>query len=169
MIYMVKKLLSGFPPIIGNKPIVLILGSMPSVTSLEKQEYYGFKHNRFWKVMSYIFECDLKDYEDKKQLIQDYHIILWDVIATCVREGSLDSNIKEVTCNNIEALLINYPTIEKVICNGKKSQELFLKHFSHLNIQCIYLPSTSNANRSIKEVELFDIWKKELVYLRFNY
>ena len=36
-------MLKGFDPIIPEKPRLMILGSMPSVTSLDKQEYYGFE------------------------------------------------------------------------------------------------------------------------------
>ena len=46
-------MLKGFAPIIAKQPRVMILGSMPSVTSLEKQEYYGFAHNRFWNCLLY--------------------------------------------------------------------------------------------------------------------
>ena len=32
----------GFDPIIAEEPRVMILGSMPSVTSLERRQYYGY-------------------------------------------------------------------------------------------------------------------------------
>ena len=51
-----------------------------------------------------------------------------------------------------------YPTLHTVICNGKKSEGLYQKHFSQLPLRQIYLPSTSNANRTIKEEALFDRW-----------
>lgn len=155
-------MLKGFDPIIAKDPKVMILGSMPSVTSLEKQEYYGFKHNRFWKIMADVFACELNDYEDKKQVILNHHMILWDVIGMCERNGSLDSAIRNEVCNPIDELIHTYPTIQKVICNGRKSYDLYQKHFSFLDVTCIYLPSTSNANRSIKEDVLFEAWRKEL-------
>ena len=58
-------MISGFLPIIGNEPKMMILGSMPSITSLEKQEYYGFKHNRFWKIISAYFQIEFNSYEEK--------------------------------------------------------------------------------------------------------
>lgn len=153
-------MLQGFKPIIGTNPRVLILGSMPSVTSLSKNEYYGFAHNRFWKFMSQIFACELPTYEDKKTLIENNSIILWDVIQSCEREGSLDSAIRHEVVNDIDSLVKDYPSLSYVVCNGKKAYDLYQKHFSHIALPCISLPSTSNANRTIKEEELFEEWKK---------
>lgn len=135
---------------------------MPSVTSLDKQEYYAFKHNRFWKILSTVYQMPITTYEEKKNIIYTQHLILWDVIKTCEREGSLDSNIKHEQVNPIDELIQIYPTIQKVLCNGKKSYQLYQKHFSHLPIECISLPSTSNANRTIKETLLFQMWKEAL-------
>lgn len=151
-------MLTGFEPIISNDPIVLILGSMPSVVSLEKNEYYGFKYNRFWKIMSAFFDIPLHTYEDKKMLIKKHQMILWDVIQCCEREGSLDSKIRNEQCNDIRALLKEYPSVQAIICNGKKSYSLYQKHFKDIDIKVICLPSTSNANRSIKEHDLFKQW-----------
>lgn len=152
-------MIKGFKPIVGENAKLLILGSMPSITSLSKNEYYGFKYNRFWKIMFYFFNEEYSDvYEDKIQLLKKHHIALWDVISHCEREGSLDSKIKDEICNDIESIIEQYPTIQAVLCNGKKSYDLYIRHFSNIELPCFYLPSTSNANRSIKENELFDKW-----------
>lgn len=144
----------------------MILGSMPSVTSLEKQEYYGFKHNRFWKIMETVFHMPIDTYEAKQAIIYQHHILLWDVIGECEREGSLDSKIKHEVVNNIAEMLQDYPNIDRIICNGRKSYDLYQKHFSQLAITCTYLPSTSNANRSIKEDVLYEKWIQELSVLK---
>lgn len=155
--------LHGFDPIVSPHPKALILGSMPSVTSLEKQEYYGFSHNRFWKIMQAYFHIDLPDYEAKKQLIRDHSIILWDVIGTCEREGSLDSAIRNVECNDIAGLIQTHPSIALILCNGKKSYELYQRYFAkQIAIECVALPSTSNANRTISEAQLFEQWFAQL-------
>lgn len=155
-------MLKGFAPILAKEPYAIILGSMPSVTSLEKQEYYGFQHNRFWKIMNTLFDMSIQTYEQKQQIILENHLILWDVIGECEREGSLDSKIRKEKVNDIAALVANYPSLRMVICNGKKSYELYQKHFSKLSLTCIYLPSTSNANRTIKEIDLFHAWEQGL-------
>ena len=155
-------MLKGFDPIIPSAPVLMILGSMPSVSSLEKQEYYGYAHNRFWKILHHVYDMPINDYDEKKKILYEKQILLWDVISECEREGSLDSAIRNEKVNDIGALIIRYSTIRKVICNGKKAYNLYQRYFSDVNIPCIYLPSTSNANRSIKEEKLFELWEQEL-------
>lgn len=151
-------MLIGFDPIIAKEPRVLILGSMPSVTSLARREYYGYAHNRFWKIMSRCFAMPIDTYEQKRAIIVSRQLALWDVIHACEREGSLDSNIRKEIVNPIDQLIEAHPQIHTVICNGKKSESLYQKHFSALPVRQLYLPSTSNANRSIRETELIERW-----------
>ena len=108
------------------------------------------------------FGMPIATYEQKKAIILTHHMILWDVIGECEREGSLDSAIRNEKVNPIDELLEAYPEISIIICNGRKSYELFQKHFAHLDKQVIYLPSTSNANRTIKEEALFAKWMQVL-------
>ena len=155
-------MLKGFEPIIPSAPVLLVLGSMPSAVSLEKKEYYGYAHNRFWKILHYVYDMPINNYDEKKKILYTKQILLWDVIGECEREGSLDSAIHNERVNNIDDLIVRYPTIRKVICNGKKAYNLYQRYFSEIEVPCIYLPSTSNANRSIKEERLFELWKQEL-------
>lgn len=158
-------MLKGFDPILSQHPRMMILGSMPSVTSLEKQEYYGFAHNRFWKMLSSIYAMPIDTYEQKKEIIYTQQLLLWDVIGECEREGSLDSKIRKEKVNDIGAVLAQYPSIVRVICNGRKSYDLYQRYFSSLTIPCVYVPSTSNANRSIQEDRLFEAWQQALTFL----
>lgn len=156
--------MKGFKPIVCKEAEILILGSMPSVVSLEKSEYYGFKHNRFWKIISEVYKETFITYEDKKKCLYKHKIALWDVIESCEREGSLDSNIRNVVCNDLEGFVKKYPNLKLIICNGKKSGTLYEKHFSHkISVPYHILPSTSNANRTIKEIDLFKLWKETLL------
>lgn len=148
----------GFEPIVEGEPKLLILGSMPSIVSLEKQEYYGYAHNRFWKIMAHYFKHTFTSYEDKKKTLIKHRIALWDVISCCEREGSLDSAIHEEQCNDIAAFIKQNPTITHVLCNGKKAYTLYQKHFAYLKVDCLVLPSTSNANRTISEKTLYLKW-----------
>lgn len=155
--------MKGFNPIEDSTSEILILGSMPSVVSLEKSEYYGFKHNRFWKIIAYVFNETFETYEDKKKCLYKHKIALWDVIESCDRVGSSDANIRNVKCNDLETFVSKHPDLKLIVCNGKKSGSLYEKHFAdkiHLPYQI--LPSTSNANRTIKENELFEKWKEIL-------
>ena len=74
---------------------------MPGKISLEINEYYGYKHNAFWKIMFDIFETEYSnDYKIKQNLLKNNNIALWDMLKFCKRTGSLDSNIKNEEANN---------------------------------------------------------------------
>ncbi|RFB14732.1 DNA-deoxyinosine glycosylase [Bacillus sp. HNG] len=137
----------GLEPIVGEDPRILILGSMPSVESLRKQEYYGNKRNHFWKIMFMLFESpELREYKDKIAFLKEQKIALWDVLYSCYREGSLDSNIKDEEPNEIEAFVKNHPNLRLIVCNGTKSYKSYQKYIG-LNrlrgVEVIKLPSTS--------------------------
>lgn len=162
-----KSLLKGLDPILCEQPKILIVGSMPSVSSLDKQEYYGYAHNRFWKIMAAYMHQEFYSYQDKINALQAHDVLLWDVIGSCERIGSLDSNIRNAKCNDLHALVLRYPSLTCVLCNGKKSYTLYEQYFANkIALPCESLPSTSNANRSIKEAEIFDLWHAAL--LRWN-
>jgi len=87
----------GFPPVIDAKIETLILGSFPGVASLVKAQYYGHPQNHFWRLVGAVIEEPLAemDYEARKRTLLKHRIGLWDIIDTCAREGSLDSNIRD--------------------------------------------------------------------------
>lgn len=87
--------IEGFPPVAEADARLLILGSMPSVESLKQGFYYAHPRNAFWRILAEVFDESVPDsIEDKKRLLIDHRIALWDVAHSCVRPGSLDSNIK---------------------------------------------------------------------------
>ena len=139
----------GFPPIVDEQCRVLVLGSMPSVVSLERQQYYGHKQNYFWPMLfSLLEEPYSDDYSKKKDLLLRHHIALWDVLASCEREGSLDSNITDEVPNPIGQLLTDYPSIRYILFNGGKAYQSFKKYFPDLLEQIAWqqMPSTSPAH-----------------------
>lgn len=81
-----------------------------------------------------------------------HNIALWDIVKSCKRDGSLDSNIKEIVVNDLYS--IKNISDFRIGCTGKKSYELTKKYFPNLNV--FYLSSPSPAN-----VKYFDIqtWK----------
>lgn len=139
--------LIGLDPIIAEDPKVLIVGSMPSVISLKNQQYYGNPRNHFWDILFELFnQKALTDYRGKLTFVKENHLVLWDVIGTCYREGSLDSNITEEEPNDIAKLLKKHPTIRLIACNGTKSFQTLKRtmDFAKLNdVDIIKLPSTS--------------------------
>lgn len=161
----------GLDPVVGDDSKVLILGSMPSVESLRKKEYYGNKRNHFWKIMFQLFDShEQAEYEDKIAFIKAKNIALWDVLYSCHREGSLDSNIKNEEPNEIEAFVNSHPNLRLIVCNGTKAYKSFQKYIG-LNrfpgLEVIKLPSTSPVpgkyNKTL-EGKLQE-WKKIKEYL----
>ncbi|MCX8523804.1 DNA-deoxyinosine glycosylase [Chryseobacterium formosus] len=159
--------ISSFPPIIDDNSKVLILGSIPGVKSLEKQQYYGHPQNKFWKIIFELFHEEFtEDYDEKINILNKNHIALWDVIDSCERKGSLDSEIKNEEANQIEELLEKHPNITAIFCNGGKSyknlQKLLGKNF---RIPIYLLPSTSPLH-TISFERKFEDWKKILDYIK---
>ena len=139
--------ISGLNPFINEGSRILILGSMPSIASLQDGFYYAHPQNRMWKIIAAIAGVDeLKTIEERKQAALKLHLAFFDVIESCEREGSLDSNIKAVKPNDINSLLLRYPKIKRVITNGNKAKDLFLTYNHDCKAEIIHLPSTSPAN-----------------------
>ena len=152
----------SFKPIIGDRPKILILGSLPGDISLTKQEYYAHPQNRFWKVLSSIYDVDYPiSYKNKIEFLKQNRIALWDVCSSAYRIGSMDTAIKYPKWNDIDGLLQNNPEIKTVIFNGKKAEHLFnKKHKRTENIKYVCLPSTSPANASWNFDKLMQTWKE---------
>ncbi len=156
----------GFPPILGSEPCLLILGSMPSVASLEKQQYYGKPQNAFWKIMGELFGAGpAVPYEERAQILIDKGIAVWDVLASCVRPGSLDSAIEMSTAevNPLAAMLAQEASLTHVIFNGRKAEEFFNKRvladMKRTDIRYICLPSTSPAMASLRFPAKLERWQ----------
>ena len=102
-------------PVVDKDSKILILGSFPSVKSRENGFYYAHPQNRFWRVIAAILEVPIPtSIEQKKQLLFDHHIALWDVIQQCDIIGSSDASIINVIPNDI-ATLLRDTSISKII------------------------------------------------------
>ena len=147
-------------PVFDKNSKILILGSFPSVKSREQMFFYGHPQNRFWKVISKIFNSDFPNtIEEKKQLLLNNHIAVWDVIASCDINGSSDSSIKNVIPNDLTVIL-NIADIRKIIVNGKTAEKYYNKYIKkQINREAICLPSTSPANAAWSLDDLIKEWK----------
>ena len=147
-------------PIYDKHSTILILGSFPSVKSREEGFFYGHKQNRFWKVVSRVFEEEEpKTVEEKKALVLRNHIAVWDVIAGCDIEGSSDSTIKNVRPNDLSTILDN-AQIKAIYVNGKTAEKYYKKYIEKsINRKAVCLPSTSPANAAWSIEKLLDTWR----------
>lgn len=159
----------GFPPLIGEAPRVLILGSMPSVVSLQRNQYYAHPRNSFWPIMSQLFGIrGDASYEERANALTGAGVAVWDVMRSCERQGSLDSSIKNNTIevNNFEHLLCVNPTISRIYFNGAKAEAEFLKRVLPAiagavaeGILLKRLPSTSPAHASMNFEQKLAAWR----------
>lgn len=148
------------PPLYDKNSRILILGSFPSVKSRENMFFYGHGQNRFWRVLSEVFNCPVPEtIEEKKAFLLKNQIAVWDVIASCDIEGSSDSSIKNVVPNDINVIL-NSANISKIFVNGKTAEKYYNKFIKNtINREAICLPSTSPANAVWNVSRLVTAWK----------
>jgi hypoxanthine-DNA glycosylase len=150
-------MLTSFPPLIDNHSRILLLGTMPGAESLRKLEYYGHTHNQFWKIMFSLFGIVMPScvsYSEKKKLLLDHRVALWDVLANCEREGSLDSSIKNEKANDFATLFARYPHIKQVFFTSKKAEEYYGKYVGKqpdITYYTLPSPSPANARKTLAE------------------
>ena len=151
------------PPLYNSSSEILILGSFPSVKSREAMFFYGHPQNRFWKVIAGVFGDSVpQTIEEKKHLILDHHLALWDVISSCEIEGSSDASIKNVTANDLSPIL-QAASIDKILVNGKTAEKLYIQYIQpKTQFPAICLPSTSPANAAWSLERLIAAWGKVL-------
>ncbi|MDR0985845.1 MAG: DNA-deoxyinosine glycosylase [Mycoplasmataceae bacterium] len=165
--------------LIGDKNSeILILGSFPSKVSIEKNQYYANKSNRFWNEIikpifnnnkCFIGEIDEEIYASKIKCLLINKIALSDVFSTKIEKNkldtSMDKNIDTINSskNNLIQILNDYKNIKKIIFNGKTARENFDSQNFKISrqIKLITVLSTSGANRRWGNgKKLYDDWIK---------
>ena len=149
------------PPVFDSHSSVLILGSFPSVKSREVGFYYGHPQNRFWRVLSAVFEDEVPvSVDEKRAFLLRHGVALWDVIQSCEIDGSSDSSIRSVTPNDLSVILSTAP-IRAIFVNGRTAEKYYRQYAepaTHFTTVC--LPSTSPANAAYSLTRLTEEWKK---------
>lgn len=142
--------LVGLTPVVSSATRVLILGSFPGVRSLETQQYYAHPQNQFWKILQAIWPSSpggvgADSYEKRSAWLLERGLGVWDVYASCQREGSLDTAIRNAVVNDIAGLQL--PQLQAIVHNGGESYK-HARHTQTLGVPVYKLPSTSPANAS---------------------
>ena len=150
-----------FAPVFDAESKILILGSFPSVKSRENNFFYGHPQNRFWKVMANVLDWKVPTtIEEKREMLLNNYVAVWDVIASCSIVGSSDTSIKDVVVNDFSRILEN-SKVERIYVNGGKAYELYHKYAEKVTgIQAVKLPSTSPANAAWSLEKLTKTWKE---------
>ena len=161
-----RERLVGFPPSIDAACSSLVLGSAPSVRSLERVEYYGHPQNNFWPFMDELLGIPRGlPYHERCRMLRERGVALWDVVHRCRRELSADATIADVEANDFARLFRAYSALRAVFFNGSKAAELFAKLVRPTlgelaaAIEFHRLPSTSPANASQSRASKLAAWR----------
>ena len=143
---------------------LLILGSFPGITSLNKQQYYAHPQNQFWRIIQAIFGCSQRgisasSYEERSEWLLAQGLGVWDVYASCERAGSLDTAIRDPLVNDFSALLLRCPQLRLIGHNGSESFR-HAKYTATLGLPVLKLPSTSAANASWSFERKLAAWRE---------
>jgi hypoxanthine-DNA glycosylase len=158
----------SFAAVIRADARVLVLGSMPGTASLAAGQYYAHPRNQFWPIMERLCGAGPElPYPTRLERLRQHGIALWDVLASCVRRGSLDAAIERrgALPNDLPALLRRHPGIGLVCCNGMAAYRLLQRHFGGALagelpwVRCVRLPSTSPANAGITAAARLAAWE----------
>jgi len=160
-------LVSSFPPLENPAARLLILGSMPGTASLRAGQYYAHPHNAFWPIMGALVGADpTLPYPARMAALKAAGIALWDVLASCEREGSLDADIRHdsVVVNDFAGFFATHPKIAAVLFNGSMAETAFRRHVLPLvdcaSLRLTRMPSTSPANASWSRTRKLEHWRR---------
>lgn len=157
---MTDERLQGLPPVIARDARLLILGSFPGTASLQARQYYGHPRNHFWPLLSAIWGVDLaaRPYRSRLAELRRRGLGLWDVYASCRREGSLDQAIEDAEFNDLASLRRRAPGLRLVAHNGGESARA-MRRIRELGLPVQRLPSSSPANASWSFERKLDAWR----------
>lgn len=152
--------LQGLAPIANANTRVMVLGSFPGAASLAQQQYYAHPRNHFWPIMAALWPSDPQPsaYAERCAWLLAHGVGLWDVYASCERQGSLDSAIRSAVCNDFEHLHAQSPQLALIAHNGQESYRHHTR-LQHLGLPSVRLPSTSPANASMRLEQKIDAWR----------
>ena len=136
---------------------------MPGVESLHRKQYYAHPQNQFWKFMEALFGIDrASPYRTRVQALKARRIAVWDVLKSCVREGSLDTSIEAEAPNDFAAFFATHRAITHVFFNGAKAEACYRRHVGPEvggAMRATRLPSTSPAHASLSMARKLAAWR----------
>lgn len=159
---------SAFEPVFDEEARVLVLGSLPGVRSLERGQYYAHPQNAFWRIMGALLGGDLValPYEARLEALRRSRVALWDSIATAVRPGSLDADVRDATPADLPGLVARLPALRAVAFNGALSAKIGRRQLAGTRGPALLdMPSTSPANAGLSFEEKLKRWSKLVDYL----
>lgn len=102
-------------------------------------------------------------YGERLHILKFSGIALWDVLASCERETSLDAHIKNETANDFASFFARHPHITRVCFNGSKAEQCFGKFVQNRqalpSLKFCRLPSTSPAHAGMSYADKLQAWR----------
>lgn len=157
--------LQGLAPVVDARTRVLVLGSFPGVASLQAAQYYAHPRNAFWPVMGAVLADPALPglpYAERLQRLKAGRIGLWDAVASCEREGSLDTAITAAAASDLPSLLCQLPALRVIACNGGKAHAETLRILGAVALPVLRLPSTSPAHAGLRPADKQLAWAAAL-------
>lgn len=157
----------GLPPVVGERPRLLILGSFPGEDSLRRQEYYAHPRNLFWPIMGALAGAgpDLA-YPQRLERLKAAGIALWDVLGACRRQGSLDQRIEREARepNDLRGFRRRHPSVGHCFLNGTMAGTVYarLPVAAAPGLPATLLPSTSPAHARMRFADKLERWRAAL-------
>lgn len=164
-------MIASFPPVAAPDARLLILGSVPGRESLRQRQYYAHPRNAFWAIIAEILgAAPGLAYAERLKMLTASGIALWDVIGSCRRTTSLDSDIERqsIEANDFIDFFASHRRIATVCFNGGAAESAFKRHvLPGLDLQrqpltFHRLPSTSPAHAGMPYAVKLARWQAAL-------
>lgn len=156
--------LVGLAPVFDEQARLLVLGSFPGAASLQAAQYYAHPRNAFWPVMGALLGEDLQalPYAERLSALRRHRVALWDAVATCRREGSLDAAIEDAEPADLAELVARLPRLRAIACNGALAHKQTLLALGRPELPVLRLPSTSPAHAGLGPAAKAAAWRAAL-------
>jgi double-stranded uracil-DNA glycosylase len=164
-----RRRIQCFEPIADRRARLLILGSMPGIASLAAAQYYAHPRNAFWPMLEAVWGIPAAaPYAQRVRAVKEARIAIWDVLASCHRPTSLDSDIEpgSIITNDFAGFFAAHPGIELVAFNGGTAAALFRRHVlpglpaPYRELEMRQMPSTSPAHARLRLADKQRAWSE---------
>lgn len=132
----------------AERPVLLLLGSLPGEASLKAQRYYAHPQNQFWRLLGAALGAPLAelDYDARLALLATREVALWDVVGEAKRSGSLDGALRDVCVNPLAEYVARQPRLRAIAFNGQTAAKLGRSALGEeVPLSLFDLPSSSPA------------------------
>jgi len=160
-----ERRLVGLAPVYDARARLLVLGSFPGAASLQAAQYYAHPRNAFWPLMAALLEdatLPTLPYAERLQALRRHRVALWDAVAACRREGSLDTAIEEAEPSDLPHLVGRLPKLRAIACNGALAHKQTLLALGDTGLPVLRLPSTSPAHAGRSLADKIAEWQARL-------